>query len=304
MKKQLSYYVLKLEEAGIDTSNFYIMTNGIALKPEDVNSELIKDLDKCVSNNYIQTNSDLFRKYGCLCLNWRDQITQNKNHKLEHGFDAFVRNELSYKYQFEFVVDNLIPSNDSFYQIAKRFFTKEVMIAVCEHYISKCEKNDHYNDISFKELYKLISLMGMSKRDEDCYSYFKSFSSNVIGIWVHEYKCSQWKDAFKGLMNYCAIDYLIKDGTISNMTLEDLQSLLDNDDYMEHPYKFYTLLNNLLVPISGEHEKPDYNPNTLETTEKGIYVAGVVNAGRKTSELFIENTRDHGEKIVESIKNK
>ena len=66
----------------------------------------------------------------------------------------------------------------------------------------------------------------------------------------------------------------------------------------------YSLLKLLLVPTMGEYEKPDYNPDTLETTQKGIYVAGVVNAGRKTSELFIENTRDHGNKIVDNILNK
>jgi len=56
-----------------------------------------------------------------------------------------------------------------------------------------------------------------------------------------------------------------------------------------------------MVPTSGEYEKPDFNTDTLETSRPGLYVAGVVNAGRKTSELFIENTRDHGERIVESI---
>ena len=64
----------------------------------------------------------------------------------------------------------------------------------------------------------------------------------------------------------------------------------------------YSLLRLLMVPTTGEYEKPDYNPDTLETTQKGIYVAGVINAGRKTSELFIENTRDHGQRIIESIK--
>lgn len=66
----------------------------------------------------------------------------------------------------------------------------------------------------------------------------------------------------------------------------------------------YELLNKLMVPTTGPHQKPDHDPNTLETSQKGIYVAGVVNAGRRTSELFIENTRDHGEMIVDNILNK
>lgn len=66
----------------------------------------------------------------------------------------------------------------------------------------------------------------------------------------------------------------------------------------------YKLLNQLMVPIQGPHQKPDFDPDTLETSQKGIYVAGVLNAGRNTSELFIENTRDHGERIVKSILSK
>ena len=64
----------------------------------------------------------------------------------------------------------------------------------------------------------------------------------------------------------------------------------------------FELLHKLLVPINkSDDHKPHYNPETLETTQKGVYVAGVINAGMLTSKLFIENTRDHGERIVGNI---
>lgn len=67
----------------------------------------------------------------------------------------------------------------------------------------------------------------------------------------------------------------------------------------------YPLLKKLLVPINEDNDyKPDFNADTLETTHTGIYVAGVINSGMLTSKLFIENTRDHGEKIVRSIINR
>ena len=44
--------------------------------------------------------------------------------------------------------------------------------------------------------------------------------------------------------------------------------------------------------------KPLFNEISLETTMKGVYIAGVVCGGMETSKLFIENTRDHAEKIV------
>ncbi|MEM7574671.1 MAG: YpdA family putative bacillithiol disulfide reductase [Bacteroidota bacterium] len=46
---------------------------------------------------------------------------------------------------------------------------------------------------------------------------------------------------------------------------------------------------------------PLHNAETLETNSPGVYLAGVVCAGKQTSKLFIENTRDHAEIIVEGI---
>lgn len=47
-------------------------------------------------------------------------------------------------------------------------------------------------------------------------------------------------------------------------------------------------------PATG---RPKLNPDTLETTVPGVYLAGSVTAGRKISEVFIENGRFDGEKI-------
>ncbi len=67
----------------------------------------------------------------------------------------------------------------------------------------------------------------------------------------------------------------------------------------------YDLLARLMVPISDDELRlPEYDAETLETSQPGIYVAGVVNAGMQTSKLFIENTRDHAERIVRAIAGK
>ena len=64
----------------------------------------------------------------------------------------------------------------------------------------------------------------------------------------------------------------------------------------------YDLLKRLSVEIDeGKHQKPLYNEDTLETPLKGLYVAGVVNAGMQTSKLFIENTRHHAMLIISNI---
>ena len=65
----------------------------------------------------------------------------------------------------------------------------------------------------------------------------------------------------------------------------------------------YTFLKNSGVEISDdEFMTPVYNPDTLETTCSGLYLAGVLIGGLGTGKWFIENTRDHAEKIISHIK--
>ncbi|MEZ5043915.1 MAG: YpdA family putative bacillithiol disulfide reductase [Saprospiraceae bacterium] len=67
----------------------------------------------------------------------------------------------------------------------------------------------------------------------------------------------------------------------------------------------YTLLRNLGLDIPDDEAKiPLHDPETLETSLPNVYLAGVVCAGMRTSTLFIENTRDHGEVIVANILHK
>lgn len=64
----------------------------------------------------------------------------------------------------------------------------------------------------------------------------------------------------------------------------------------------YDLLERLGVPVTPDELKvPIFDPETLETNEANLYVAGVINAGLQTSKLFIENTRDHAQRIVSNI---
>lgn len=64
----------------------------------------------------------------------------------------------------------------------------------------------------------------------------------------------------------------------------------------------YDLFERLGVPIGDDDAcQPILNPDTLETQLPGVYMAGVACAGKATSKLFIENTRDHGEIIVGDV---
>ena len=46
---------------------------------------------------------------------------------------------------------------------------------------------------------------------------------------------------------------------------------------------------------------PIYNPETMETNVPGLYLAGVVCGGMDTHIWFIENSRDHADKIIADI---
>lgn len=62
-----------------------------------------------------------------------------------------------------------------------------------------------------------------------------------------------------------------------------------------HPdFDLFTSIGIQLDPESG---RPDFDLETLESNVPGIHLAGSVTAGRKISEIFIENGRYDGEKI-------
>jgi len=64
------------------------------------------------------------------------------------------------------------------------------------------------------------------------------------------------------------------------------------------------LLRQVGVPIDEKTGVPKHNPDTLETSIPGVFIAGVVVAGYDANKVFIENGRFHGDKIVARITGK
>jgi thioredoxin reductase (NADPH) len=64
----------------------------------------------------------------------------------------------------------------------------------------------------------------------------------------------------------------------------------------------YAFIEGLGVKLDAESRRPELNSKTLESNVKGIYLAGVVVAGKHTNEIFIENGRFHGKLIVEAVR--
>ncbi|TMV51534.1 YpdA family putative bacillithiol disulfide reductase [Paenibacillus mesophilus] len=55
------------------------------------------------------------------------------------------------------------------------------------------------------------------------------------------------------------------------------------------------------VRMEGEAEKPYFDPATMETDVKGLFLAGVIAAGAEANEIFIETGRHHGALIAQRI---
>lgn len=66
-----------------------------------------------------------------------------------------------------------------------------------------------------------------------------------------------------------------------------------------------SFLENLGIELSQDAvRKPTYSEETHESNIRGIYLAGVICGGMNTHRLFIENAREHAEKIIRNIQQK
>jgi thioredoxin reductase (NADPH) len=63
----------------------------------------------------------------------------------------------------------------------------------------------------------------------------------------------------------------------------------------------FSFLERLGVRFEGPDRLPVCDPETHESNVPGIYLAGVIVAGSRTSEIFIENGRFHGHQIAASL---
>ncbi len=66
----------------------------------------------------------------------------------------------------------------------------------------------------------------------------------------------------------------------------------------------YEFLKSMGIELQNHEMRPVCDPQTFESNVPGIYVAGVIVSGARTSEIFIENGRFHGGQIAADLKTK
>lgn len=112
----------------------------------------------------------------------------------------------------------------------------------------------------------------------------------------------------------------IKEGSIQAYFESEILEIKPKTVVVQTPEKTLTLENDFVLAMTGyqpnfslleslgvdfhsdEFKTPIYNTTTMESSQKGVYLAGVVCGGLKTNKWFIENSRVHAAQIMQSIK--
>lgn len=114
----------------------------------------------------------------------------------------------------------------------------------------------------------------------------------------------------------------ISEGSIKAYTHSTLSAIRPFEVDIATPEGLVTLPNDFVIATTGympnfeflkmlgislsqdEKKHPAYHPETMETNVPGLYLAGVVCGGMDTHVWFIENSREHAERIVKHITQK
>ncbi len=118
------------------------------------------------------------------------------------------------------------------------------------------------------------------------------------------------------------VDNRIKEGSIKAYFNSEIAAIRQHEVDIKTPQGLVTIANDWVLAMTGyqpnlqflinmgielsndDVRKPTYSEETLETNVAGIYLAGVICGGMNTHRLFIENSREHADKIIADIKRK
>ena len=118
------------------------------------------------------------------------------------------------------------------------------------------------------------------------------------------------------------IENRIAEGSIKAYFNSTIAEIREDEEDINTPDGLITIKNDWVLAMTGyqpnldflrklgielsndDVRKPTYHDDTYETNIKGIYIAGVICGGMNTHRLFIENSREHAEKIIADIEQK
>jgi thioredoxin reductase (NADPH) len=117
------------------------------------------------------------------------------------------------------------------------------------------------------------------------------------------------------------INNRIKNGEVTAYFSSSVTSIAKDSVELLTPQGAVTLENDFVFALTGYHPDFDFlaavgvqmegedlcpvcDPQSLESNIPGLYLAGVIVAGMRTNEIFIENGRFHGRQIAQDIEAK
>ena len=147
--------------------------------------------------------------------------------------------------------------------------------------------------IAALELYRHGARVTMVHRGPGIHSHVKYWIKPDI---ENRLKAKEIKSFFNA-----SVREILPDAVVLN-TAEG-EKMLENDFVFAligyHPD--YSFLRRIGIELTKDQCRPVCDPETLESNVPGIYVAGVIVAGSRTNEIFIENGRFHGHLIAEHV---
>lgn len=181
-----------------------------------------------------------------------------------------------------------LPKVKHFYDDAHPYVGKNVLVVGAAN--SAC-------DIALETFYKGAKSVTMAIRSSEIYPKVKYWIRPNIENRIKE---GSIKAYFNTTVKEIFPDRVLLDTPAGEVELEN-DFVLAMTGYKPN----YALIDALGLPVSDDENKiPLHDSQTLETPLPNVYVAGVVAAGMKTSTLFIENTRFHGELIADRVQAK
>ena len=247
---KLNDMIIKLEQAGVDTSQFTIILN-----------DGTKLVDKGNHCGDVQLQNKAFRRW-ITAQTFRMLYSRSYNtrtHRYESGWYNYLKNNYDYMYQFKVIRDELRvlsklerkPHSDDFVDRSS-FFNKEVIIQTCESCCTKLRREICDYEVTYP-LKHYISLMAMSSTYRDIQKHFIKFydlASRYSYILKHSSKCSAWLDAYKGAGAFYSLQNMILyhdcdlpgNSSTKEKQYEGLRKMLQSYAYHREVWKMQDLL--------------------------------------------------------------
>lgn len=239
-----------LRKVNVNTDNFFnlnmnlpvgadvqVLINGV---PYTITSDMIAN--KIMEEGYVFNSKVDGRFIIAQTFRMLTEKSYNyKTRKYEEGWDAYLRNNYPFMYQFSMMADEvhklakMEKDNDPEFAAWKCFFTKDVVYATCKHYIyqlkkfvnkqpvRKCKgkpyvKLNKYGDVFnydlYKKVYKPLEIALVAIKASQNYKMLedalKEFVKLQCKLPADTPKCSEFKDAFKGKGAYVSLRNIVR----------------------------------------------------------------------------------------------